>query len=281
MGYVCDESGRVVPAGESAVAWWMMGLNDRLKAANRNSYQQAMYDLCELPGEIGRPHFVVPDDARERASRFLAEAGIDKYPSLLGLNTGGGRRWEQKKWTVGGYEGLMRLVRERYPGTAVVLLGGPEEVELNARLMAGARDGVFDAGCGNSFSDFAALVQTMDVLVTSDSLGLHAALAVQTPVVVFVGPTSPWELELYGAGTVVHAPGVECLGCYKPACDKPVTCMERLEPEAVLACTEAFLVRSSTPGAVLRQLPGSDPLKADARAQPAPLRTGSACRTNF
>jgi ADP-heptose:LPS heptosyltransferase len=200
-----------------------------------------MYELCELPGAVARPYFAVPEANRSRAAAFMRQGRLGEYPAVLGLNTGGGRRWAQKKWTVDGYEGFITLSRARHPETAIVLLGGPEEEELNARLMSAGPDGVFDAGCTNAFADFAALVGAMTVLVTSDSLGLHAALAVGTPVVVFVGPTAPWELEVYGDGAVVCADGVECLGCYRAACDKPVTCMERLDPQAVLRETERFL----------------------------------------
>ena len=70
---------------------------------------------------------------------------------------------------------------------------------------------------------------------------LHTAQAVRTPVVAFVGPTSPYELEMYGDGVVIHAPDVPCLGCYRAACDKPVTCMERLDPALVLDAAEPFL----------------------------------------
>lgn len=240
LGYVCDSRGRVVPATDAAIAWWLMGLDDRRKRENRRTYQELMYELCEVSGPVERPQFVVPDKSRERAAAFMTAQAVARYGRVIGLNTGGGRRWAQKKWTAEACDAFIRLCRARHPDAAIVVLGGPEEEELNARLMAPHLDGVFDAGCSNGFADFAALVATMDLLVTSDSLGLHAATAVGTPSVVFVGPTSPWELELYGSGAVVHA-DVECLACYLSACDKPVTCMERLAPEKVLEAVEQVL----------------------------------------
>jgi len=58
------------------------------------------------------------------------------------------------------------------------------------------------------------------------------ASALSRPVVALVGPTSPWELEMYGSGEVVTA-DVPCLACYRRQCDKAVTCMERLTPREV------------------------------------------------
>jgi heptosyltransferase-2 len=218
-----------------------MGLDDRRKAANRKTYQQLMLDMCGLGGVVDRPRFAVPAASRRRADDFMRQSALAGYDAVVGLNTGGGGRWAQKKWTFEGYEGFLALTRARHPETAIVLLGGPAEAELNARLVASGREGVVDGGCTNSFADFAALVAVLDLLVTSDSLGLHTALAVDTPVVVFVGPTAPWELELYGDGASVHAPDLPCLACYRSACDKPVTCMERLDPEAVLEKVDAVL----------------------------------------
>lgn len=243
IGYVTDDRGRVVPAGEAARTWWLMGIDDGLKRANRRTYQHLMSEVCELTTGVERPYFAVPDDSRERAAAFMSASGVADHPAAMMLNTGGGRRWAQKKWTPAGYEAFMALARARHPEAAIVLVGGPEEVELNASLLASAIDGVFDGGCSNSFADFAALIEAMAVVVTADSFALHAAQAVRTPVVVFVGPTSPYELEMYDDGVVVHAPDIPCLGCYRAACDKPVTCMERLDPALVLRAVEPFLAR--------------------------------------
>jgi ADP-heptose:LPS heptosyltransferase len=247
VGYTSNDQGRVMPVGNAGRTWWLMGVDDGIKRANRKTYQELMFEACELTGPIERPLFAVPDESRARAAAFLRDRGVGQYRALVALNTGGGRRWAQKKWTPAGYEGFLALTRARYPEVAVVLLGGPEEVELNTALLAAGIDGVFDGGCANSFADFAAVIEAADVLVTADSLALHAAHAVRTPVVVFVGPTSAHELEMYGDGTIVHARDVPCLGCYRATCDKPVTCMERLDPALVLDAVEPFLARKSVP----------------------------------
>lgn len=242
-GFTCDDRGVVAPANDSAAAWWLMGLDDRRKRENRRTYQDLMLELCELDGPLGRPLFNVPESSRARADDFYRVRGLDAYRAVLGLNTGGGSRWAEKKWTTPAYARFLAECRNRHPDVAVVLLGGPDEVALNRQLLAGAADGVFDGGCGNSFADFAALVQRLALLVTPDSLGFHTAQAVGTPAIVLVGPTSPWELETFGTGAVVHA-DVDCLGCYRPACDKPTTCMERLAPEQVLTAAAPWLALS-------------------------------------
>lgn len=89
---------------------------------------------------------------------------------------------------------------------------------------------------GAAIKEFAAMIELADLVVTADSLALHIATALSRPAVVFVGPTSPWELDLYGRGEVVSA-DVPCLACYRRECDQAVTCMERLAPETVYAAS--------------------------------------------
>lgn len=232
VGFVLDERGTVVPASPAAVHWWHMGLDDGAKRANRRTYRDLLYELCGVDGPVARPQFFVSAGVKDAVRRRLQPslAGFDR---IVALNTGGGGRWPQKKWTPLGYIGFIQLVRTREPGTGVLLLGGPEERALNAAILdATLTHGVVDGGCENSIEAFAAEIGLADVVVTADSLGLHLAVAARRPVVAFVGPTSPWELELYGDGEVVFA-DVPCIACYRSACDKPVTCMELLTPEAV------------------------------------------------
>jgi ADP-heptose:LPS heptosyltransferase len=103
---------------------------------------------------------------------------------------------------------------------------------------------VIDGGCDNTIDEFAALIERADLVVTPDSLAFHLATALHRPIVVIVGPTSPWELELYGRGEAISA-DVPCIACYRRACQKPVTCMDLLRPEHVYSACER--VRGASP----------------------------------
>lgn len=233
FGFTLDERGTVVPVNRRAREWWELGLDDRRKRLNRRSYQSLMYDVCELDEPVHAPQFIVSAAARRAIDARLAAAGVNGGRMLL-LNTGGGTRWEQKRWCPEHYVAFVAMLREREPGTVVVVAGGPEERDFTAHLLApfSADPGVVDGGCNNSISEFAALIERAGFVVTSDSLALHLATALDRPLVAIVGPTSPWELDLFGRGEVITA-DVPCLACYQKTCDKPVTCMELLSPERV------------------------------------------------
>ena len=232
FGYALDDRGRVLPLNDGACAWWRLGLDDGAKRANRRTFQELLFETCELHGPAARPQFAVADAARQAVQERLG-LRLAPFMRTVLLNTGGGGRWAQKKWTPEHYRGLAQRLRGEQPDTAVLIAGGPEEQALNAMLLASLDDeGIVDAGCDNTLKEFAAIVELADLVVTSDSLALHMASALSRPVVALVGPTSPWELEMYGSGEVVTA-DVPCLACYRRQCDKPVTCMERLTPRDV------------------------------------------------
>jgi heptosyltransferase-2 len=77
--------------------------------------------------------------------------------------------------------------------------------------------------------------------VTSDSLAVHVAAARRVPAVVLFGPTSAAEIELYGRGVKITPPGLDCLCCYLPRCDKVPHCQALIEPAMVVEAVRGLL----------------------------------------
>jgi ADP-heptose:LPS heptosyltransferase len=224
-GFISDRKGGVVPLNAAAESWWRMGVNDNVKRNNRRTYGEWLYDICELQPPIARPWFR-PSDTALRAAERVFDGTAPGAGARVCFNTGAGPRWEEKRWKLRHYAQLARLVRDRWPGAAIALVGGPREQEFNAALLA-SNAGLIDAGTDNSIDGFAALIASSDWFLTSDSLGYHVACAVGTPTVCVVGPTSPWELDCYGTNCVLHA-GLECIACYLAKCPFGTTCMDAL-----------------------------------------------------
>ena len=128
--------------------------------------------------------------------------------------------------------------------SAVLLLGGPEEAGPHADLIATASSStapVVSAGTNHSYRQFAALVERCDVLVTGDTMALHAACARKVPVVALFGPTSMTEIEVFGRGEKLAPEGLDCLGCYLPTCDVSPHCQERITPKLVFESVRRLL----------------------------------------
>jgi len=232
LGFKTGRFGLAEPASPEARTWWLMGVNDRLKKANRRSYQEIMYEICRLPGPVMRPELPVSLLNEDLIVRRRTELHLSPGCPVLGLNTGGGGRWQCKKWTVDGLVELVRRLRRRAPETALLLYGGPEEEAFNAAVMQRCHGEVTDLGCRNSVGDFISLVSLADVFFTPDSLGFHVAVALGRRTVVLVGPTSPWELDVYGAGQILTA-DMQCAACYRARCENSPTCMEKLDVAVV------------------------------------------------
>jgi heptosyltransferase-2 len=246
-GYVLDERGRVVPVNDGARLWWQMGLDDRLKRANRRTHSDLLHQVCGLPPTGAPPQFVIPASTR-RAIRDRFAPLVAPFERIVLLNMGGGGRWPQKRWTQDHYVEFAGKVRREEPSTAVLIAGGRDEAEAYARLLAALYPdpGIIDGGCDKTIKEFGAMIELADLVVTADSLALHIATALSRPAVVFVGPTSPWELDLYGRGEVVTA-DVPCLACYRRECDQAVTCMDLLSPETIYAASVRVRANQGAP----------------------------------
>ncbi|MBL8748793.1 MAG: glycosyltransferase family 9 protein [Planctomycetes bacterium] len=244
-GYVRDAEGRVVALGSGAARWLHMGLSDAAKKANRATYQHLVAEVLGLDPKLVREPILEPSVGDTEWARSFVHA-LPVRGRLVGLNTGAGGRWAYKQWTREHQESFVRLVTDA--GDSVLLLGGPEEVERHRQLLAAAGGRpVFDGGNHNSFGRFAALVDRCGAIVTSDSLATHVAAARKVPAVVLFGPTSSHEIELYGRGTKVVPPGLDCLCCYLPRCDRVPHCQASIEPNVVFAAVQQWLAASPVP----------------------------------
>ena len=86
-----------------------------------------------------------------------------------------------------------------------------------------------------------ALLEKVDLLVTTDSGPRHLAVAAHKPVVVLMGPTWPqwtaWNLER----TVVLRHDVPCGPCHKKVCPLDHACMDLITIDQVLGAIAQFL----------------------------------------
>lgn len=226
--------------------WFEMGLlsehgierADELKRANRRSHPEIFAAMLGI--DAGAPRLEIDAAARRTADAWWAqqESVLGSLPRV-GLNTGAGGRWTSKRLPVDRTARLARAIHAARDGdVAFVLLGGAAEAERNVRLASELANDVawVDAGANRSVQEFAAIVDGLDVLVSSDSLALHIAVARAVPVVCFFAPTSAAEIELEGRGTKVASTAPDACS-YRPDADTSTLTVERLCPP-VLAWIE-------------------------------------------
>lgn len=213
---------------EDSALWFDMGLisrhakaeADRRKAANEKTYQEIHFSILGLKNPEKYPPILILNEKEKAFARSFAEKhGIGKGDRVIGVNTGAGGRWRDKKLSVRQTAELIDQLNKAQK-VNILLFGGPGEEGRNKEILRGVHTGVIDAGCGNSVREFAALVGLCDVLISSDSLAMHIGIALKKKVVAFFYPTSAAEIELYGKGKKVIAKGKSCCS-YQAVCTHP------------------------------------------------------------
>lgn len=211
-----------------SATWFDMGLisafgkkeADRRKAKNAKTYQQIHFDILGLSNPKKYPPLLHLTEKDIGFGEIFARMhGIGKNDKVVGINTGAGGRWQDKKLSVSQSASLIDSIAASSKAK-IILFGGPEEEERNKTILEKSNAKIIDAGCNNSIRDFAALVNLCDVLVSSDSLAMHIGIALGKKVVCFFYPTSASEIEVYGRGLKIIAEGNSYCS-YEPLCTHP------------------------------------------------------------
>ena len=240
-GFGLSEFGNVMPLNKESEYTFELGINDDLKfRRNTKTYPELIYECAGL-AYAGSQEYVFPDFSVEigEARSYLQRLGVGPDEVKVGLNTGAGDVFATKKWTEQGYVELAnRLVEEL--GARVLLLGGPGEVERNARITAAARCPVVDTGTDHPIRKFTGIVGNCNLMVTGDTLAMHIAIGLRIPVLVILGPTCHREIELYGRGAMITS-DFDCSPCYLSRCPKEYTCMEATPSDLVFEMAARLL----------------------------------------
>jgi len=237
LGFWLDDKRRVVCSGPDAKKWLAMSAFDDLKKKNTETYQRWMAQIAGLPESRYEIFTPLAASSLRKAADFKKKEGLAGR-TVVGINPGAGGRWRFKKWTDSGYSRLIERLNAR--GVKVLLLGGPEEKGLVDKLKKISGGKAVSAGTDNSLLDFFALINLCDLVVTGDTLALHAALGLKKKVVAVFGPTSPAEIELYGRGTKIITPA-KCVCCYLQDCDVRPDCMKLITPQRVIEAVEKWI----------------------------------------
>lgn len=231
LGFILDEKGKVVTANSEAEEWFEMGAFDKMKKVNTKSYQKIIHEIAGLNFNNGEIIVELTENEKAFRDKFRIDNNLDKYKTIIGLNTGAGSRWQLKQWRL---EGFIEVISElqKNPNIQILLYGGSEEIERNQKLKD-LFPSIIDTGSENNLRQFFALVDLSDIFLTGDTMGLHAATALKKHVIAFFGPTSSHEIEDYGRVIKIQ-PELDCLVCYKPRCDFKPNCMEMISSEVIL-----------------------------------------------
>ncbi len=197
--------------------------------------------LMALGGPLGISG-TAPSVGLDLDERVLAEAAVFfarfEGKQVLGIHPGS--TWETKKWPEHNFARTIEKAVDS--GYAVVLFGGPDEVELAERiaLQSGRSEFIVNLAGRLNLPQLAAYIRMLDLYLTNDSGPMHIAWVQDVPVLAMFGPTvKRFGFFPRGAGaTVLESPEVlKCRPCGlhggKTCPEKHHKCMTDITVETV------------------------------------------------
>ena len=149
-------------------------------------------------------------------------------------------RWKQ--WDLDKYSELCDKILD-FPNTKIIFLGSPNEKgmidEVSNKMN---RDPIIAAGKTN-VKQAVALIEKSDVIICNDSGLMHAAVAVDTPVIAIYGPTDYKRTAPLGEKHTIIRKGLECSPCFKmEGTEKVVNCQYDYKCLKLITVDEVFKV---------------------------------------
>jgi heptosyltransferase-2 len=166
---------------------------------------------------------------------------LHEHPEVICLNPGAAFG-SAKHWPTDYFVRLAQEMVERR-GSAVLVLCGPAERDLAARIAAQTRRRSVHSLADQplSLGLTKACIRRANLLVTTDSGPRHFAAAFDRPVVTLFGPTHIAWTETYFRQAVNLQKQVPCGPCQKRTCPLDHRCMKQLEPAEVFAAVTDLL----------------------------------------
>lgn len=189
---------------------------------------------------ITAPHLEVNARSRDAA---LAEQQLDTHRPVLGLCPGAefgpAKRWPEHHYAAvaedwiskGGQVWIFGSPKDREVADAMVSLL-PESAQSEVAILAGQ----------TSLEQAVDLLSATRAVVSNDSGLMHIAAALERPLVVVYGSTSPDFTPPLGDNVAVVRLGLECSPCFQRECPLGhLNCLRQLPPSQVIEALDGLL----------------------------------------
>ncbi len=191
------------------------------------------------------PGLVLPPSLKGEKARIkemLDERGLIGKQYFV-LHIGAGNRF--RDW---GQENLKRLLHglNRRPDSAVVLIGGPDDIPRALALEKIHPDRVFSLAGQLNLREVRDLIERAALYIGPDSGPMHIAASTQTPIVAFFGPTLPAHFAPWKARARLLEKDFKCRPCRQRECRlRDIPCLLTITPEEVIQAAASLVTPPS------------------------------------
>ena len=234
MGFGLNDDGVIIPLNPEALENYRLGLNDHLKfKVNTKTVLQLQCEQFSLKYRRDPYRVYLTEEERAWVADFRRTAGIRDDAFVVGFNTGCSELYPNKKMTIDQHVKLI----ERLGDAArfrLVLLGGPEDTLRNAEIKRRVGTSVIETPTTEGVRRGLCSIELCDLVVSGDSFGMHAAIALGKTVIVWFGVTSAAEIDLFDRGVKLIPDGLACSPCWKRECPYNLECITSIDLDRIV-----------------------------------------------
>lgn len=241
LGFGMNANGVIVPLNPEAEENYQMGLDDHLKfRVNQKTVPQLECEEFKLPFARDEYVLALTDAEQDFCVRYRQELGIAPSDVVVGFNTGCSDVYPNKKMTVDQHVQLIESLKG-LDGVKLVLVGGPEDTVRNAEIERRTRGHVLPTPTTDGVRKGLCYENICDVVITGDSFGMHAAIALKKYVIAWFGMTCWTEIDLFDRGVKVIPEGLECAPCWKRECPYGLECIAMIDQRRIVEETRKYV----------------------------------------
>lgn len=248
-GYVCYLAGIPLRAGESkefggsVLTTELRGAPDQLQQAERNLrlIEQLGFEVDDRRLEIS-----IPTDARSAATAILETRGL--HPDTRFVLVHPGASAQARRIPPERSRTIARALSER--GWNLLVTGTAKEADLVSDVVRGSNDRVIALVAETSLDEFAALVERASLVICGNTLPLHLADALSTPVLALYSGTDyeeQWRPRFTRSRLLRRE--TACSPCYRFECPIGQPCLS-IPTAEVVAAVEKLLAEAATPARI-------------------------------
>lgn len=175
---------------------------------------------------------------KENVHTSLSRFHLLGHPFLV-LHIGAGNHF--RDW---GENNLRELLNRlgQLPQTAVILIGGPDDLEKEKALLKHSSERVYSLVAKLNLREVKELISRAALFVGPDSGPMHIAATTTTPIVAYFGPTLPSNFGPWQADATILEKEYDCRPCPQRECRHlDFRCLQAITPDDVFQAVSARL----------------------------------------
>ncbi len=147
-----------------------------------------------------------------------------------------GARWTNKRWPIESFAELARQIAAQYADVRFAILGGADDRPLGEAILRTVPERCLNLAGQTSLPEMVEWLRLSHLMVTNDTGPMHAAVALNKPVVALFGPTEPRRTGPYGRLDEVIQHPLPCAPCLDSRCawPQPMECLKAISPATAL-----------------------------------------------